>query len=311
MNADINLRRLRADEWDEIATLIFDSTNTWYSKNFSKNVFNGNPSAARVFPEVYEVLDPGCCLVAECASSGRLAGSVFFHPRETHFSLGIMNVHPKFYGQGVAGILLREIISMADAEGKPVRLVSSAMNLDSFSLYTKHGFVPRAAFQDMFLPVPEAGLDIDVPAGRDRVREATIEDAAAMADLEMDLSQIRREKDFRHFIENQAGVWHVSVIEGADGGIDGFLCSVNHPGSNMLGPGVMRTQDDASALLHAELDAHRGRAPVFLLPVEASDLVRTAYSWGARNCELHFCQVLGEFSGFGGVSMPTFMPETG
>ena len=309
MNADIQLRRLRPDEWDEVATLIFDSTNTWYSKNFSKNVFNGQPSAARVFPEVYEAMDPGFCLIAE--SGGRMAGSCFVHPRETHFSLGIMNVHPKFYGQGVAGVILKEIIAMAGAEGKPVRLVSSAMNLDSYSLYTKHGFVPRAAFQDMFLPVPENGLAIDRPVGAERVREATSDDIVAMADLEMELSHIRREKDFRHFVENAAGIWHVSVIEGEGDGIDGFLCSVNHPGSNMLGPGVMRTGADAAALIYSELDAHRGRAPVFLVPVDAAELVQTLYSWGARNCEMHFCQVLGEFEGFGGIAMPTFMPETG
>jgi len=307
-SSDITLRRLREDEWDDVAALIFDSTNTWYSKNFSKNVFNGEPSAARVFPEVYEALDPGCCIIAE--SGGRMAGSCFVHPRETHFSLGIMNVHPKFYGQGIAGVILREIIAMAEAESKPVRLVSSAMNLDSYSLYTKHGFVPRQAFQDMFLPVPEGGLEAEKPTGTSRVRPATLDDVVAMADLEMELCNIRREKDFRHFIENEAGIWHVSVIEG-DGGVDGFLCSVNHPGSNMLGPGVMRSEADAAALLFAELDVHRGRAPVFLLPVDAAELVSTAYSWGARNCEMHFCQVLGEFKGFDGIAMPTFMPETG
>ena len=309
--SEIHLRRLRSDEWDEVATLIFDSTNTWYSKHFSKNVFNGQPSAARVFPEVYELLDPGCCLIAECKATARMAGSCFVHPRETHLSLGIMNVHPKFYGRGVAGILLREVIAMAEADGKPVRLVSSAMNLDSFSLYTRHGFVPRAAFQDMFVAVPEDGLDVAEPAGRERVREAVAGDAEGMAALEMELCHIRRADDFRHFIENEAGIWHASVIENSRGEIDGFLCSVNHPGSNMIGPGAMRTQADAVALLHAELDAHRGRAPVFLAPVESADLVRTAYSWGARNCEVHFCQVLGQFEGFGGVSMPTFMPETG
>ena len=308
-STDISLRRLRDDEWDEVATMIFDSTNSWYQKNFSKNVFNGQPSAARVFPEVYEAMDPGLCIIAE--SGGRIAGSCFVHPRETHFSLGIMNVHPKFYGQGIAGIILREIISMAEAEGKPVRLVSSAMNLDSYSLYTKHGFVPRQAFQDMFLPVPEDGLAVEPPAGHGRVREATLDDVVAMADLEMELSHIRREKDYRHFVENAAGIWHVSVIEGEGSGIDGFLCSVNHPGSNMLGPGVMRTEADAAALIFAELDAHRGRAPVFLVPVDAAELVRTLYSWGARNCEMHFCQVLGEFHEFNGIAMPTFMPETG
>ena len=161
--------------------------------------------------------------------------------------------------------------------------------------------------------MPEGGLDrpnLDV-IGLLRVREATMDDVGAMADLEMELSHIRREKDYRHFVENAAGIWHVSVIEGERGGIDGFLCSVNHPGSNMLGPGVMRTETDAMALLHSELDVHRGRAPVFLVPVDAAELVQAAYSWGARNCEIHFCSVYGHFRGFDGISMPTFMPETG
>jgi hypothetical protein len=35
------------------------------------------------------------------------------------------------------------------------------------------------------------------------------------------------------------------------------------------------------------------------------------YDWGARNCELHLCQVRGEFQPFRGISMPSFLPETG
>jgi hypothetical protein len=34
------------------------------------------------------------------------------------------------------------------------------------------------------------------------------------------------------------------------------------------------------------------------------------YYWGARNCEIHFAQVRGEYWSPSGVVMPTFMPET-
>ena len=307
------LRRMRPDEHAAVAQLVFESTNAWYKAHFDKEVFAGGPSAAMVFPEVYEALDPGCCIVAEDTSSGCLAGSCFFHPRETHVSLGIMNAHPDYFGHGVGARILDEVISIAEAEGKPVRLVSSAMNLDSYSLYTRKGFVPRALFQDMFIEVPEAGLAREAePHAAARVRDARTGEAAAMADLEMELNGIRREKDFAHFIENAAGIWGVSVLEGESGGIDGFLCSVNHPGSNMLGPGVMRTDADAAALVYRELDArHRGRAPVFLVPVDRGELVQTLYSWGGRNCEMHVCQVLGDCRPITGVLMPTFMPETG
>jgi hypothetical protein len=79
----------------------------------------------------------------------------------------------------------------------------------------------------------------------------------------------------------------------------------------MIGPGVARSEHITTALLAAQLDFFRGYSPVFLLPVDASHAVKTAYSWGARNCEIHFAQCLGKKPTTKGVIMPTFMPETG
>jgi len=262
-----------------------------------------------LFCTVYEALDPDCCLVAEDAEAGRLAGSCFYHPRPTHVSLGIMNVHPDCFGQGVARRMLTHITHLADAEGKPTRLVSSAVNLDSFSLYNRAGFVPHVIYQDMIMAVPEDGLAVNAPDGG--IREATPDDVPAMVELEMAVSGIRREKDYRYFIDNADGIWHVSVLEGDGGRLDGFLVSVAHAGSNMLGPGVMRNEGQAAALIHAELTHNRGRQPVWLIPSACPGLVRTMYEWGARNCELHFAQVRGAWTPVNGIAMPTFMPETG
>jgi hypothetical protein len=121
---------------------------------------------------------------------------------------------------------------------------------------------------------------------------------------------ISRVKDYRYFVENEEGFWHVSVTEDAAGRIDGFLVSCGHPGFNMIGPGVARGEEQAAALLLAELNVNAGRTPVFLLPVGYGGLVAQAYSWGARNCELHLAQVLGEAQPIEGVTMPTFLPET-
>jgi len=206
--------------------------------------------------------------------------------------------------------ILDAIIAEAEGRGKPLRLVSSAMNLDSFSLYTRAGFVPYAAFQDMFVQVPQDGISGVLPASP-RVREARVEDVPAIGALEWDISHIHRETDWQYFIKNPDGVWHVSVCEGTRGGLDGCLASCAHRAANMIGPGVARSADAAAALLLAELNRRRGRAPVFLLPVEQSDLVRQAYAWGARNCETHFAQARGEFTPGQGIVMPTFMPETG
>jgi GNAT superfamily N-acetyltransferase len=306
----INLRPMRPDEWHAVADLICVSTNYWYQAGGKPMIFCGGPDSTMLFCEVYEALDPGCCLVAEEPATGRLMGSCFYHPRPSHISLGIMNVHPNYFGRGVAGQLLRFITDLADRENKPVRLVSSAMNLDSFSLYTRAGFIPRCAFQDMYISVPERGLKQTTPLA-DRVRPATPADISAMVALENEVSHISREKDYRYFIDNKMGIWHASVLEAVDGKLDGFLVSVQHPGSNMLGPGVMKTPEAAAALILAELDHNRGRKPVFLVPVACAALVQQLYAWGARNCEIHFCQVRGAFEPFNGIVMPTFMPETG
>ena len=303
------IREMRSDEWQVVAGLIHSSTNAWYEANLNRSIFQReDPSGCLVFPEVYEALDPGCCLVAD-PGTGRLAGSCFYHPRETHVSLGIMNVDPEFAGRGVARELLGEIIRRAG--DLPVRLVSSCMNLDSYSLYTRAGFSPREIYQDMFLPSDRACPE--APAGAERVREARPGDIPAMVALEEEVSGIRRGRDYEFFLRNEQQLWRVFVIEGEGGRgeLDGFLCSIDHPGSNMLGPGVMRDEGDALALIHAQLRAMPGRQPVFLVPARADFLVASLYGWGARNCEMHVAQVRGPAQEFRGVTMPTFMPETG
>ena len=148
------LRPMQQTDRAELAELIYLSTNVWYQAHGRSPAFSGGPETADLFFEVYDALDPGCGVVAVSTYSGRLAGSCFYHPRPTHVSLGIMNVHPNYFGRGVARALLQYVIDFAQRQQKPVRLVSSAMNLDSYSLYNRAGFVPQMVFQDLVLPVP-------------------------------------------------------------------------------------------------------------------------------------------------------------
>ena len=307
----IPLRTATPEDRAEIAELIYASTNAWYQLRGMPQIFSGGPETTEVFREIYDALEPGCCVVAENPRTGRLMGSCFYHPRPQHVSLGIMNVHPNYCGRGVARALLDYIIDYTDGNGyKALRLTQSALNLDSFSLYNSAGFVPRYAYQDMMLQVPEGGLSTNVP-GLEHVRDATPDDVSALVDLELSVSGISREIDYRFCIKNGQGFWHVSVYEVSPGKIEGFLISSGHPAFNMLGPGVARTEAQAMALIYKELDQYRGRSPVTLVPMEKTGLVRQMYEWGARNVELHFCQVRGEFQPFAGVNLPTFFPETG
>ncbi len=306
----MHLRAMTRDDWPQVAELIHVSTNFWYQSRGRPAIFTAPPQHTTLFCEVYEDLDPGCCVLAISGETGRVAGSCFYHPRPTHVSLGIMNVHPNYSGQRVARTLLDFIVAFADRAGLPLRLVSSAVNLDSFSLYNRAGFVPRMLFQDMLLTVPSDGLIAPAPRGSDRVRPATLADAPRMAALERELTGIEREKDYRYFLENRRNIWHASILEGVGGRLEGFLVSVAHPASTMLGPGVMRDQSHAAALILAELNHRRGCTPVWLVPCHCDKLVQQLYAWGARNCELHMAQCRGPWTEPKGVVMPTFMPET-
>lgn len=303
----MKLRRMRKKDWPAVAALIHDSTNAWYEGHGHGKIFSAGPASARLFCEVYEALDPGCCVVAEDSATGAIAGSCFFHPRETHVSLGIMNSHPRWAGRGVASRLMKRVIKEAESRRQPLRLVSSAFNLDSYSLYTRHGFVPRALYQDMLFAVPEGG--VAVPQAR-HLRDARTADVPAIARLERALHHISRERDYRYIIENRSRLWHSSVFLGPGGRIDGFLASIAHPGSRMLGPGFARTEAQAHALIARELDHRRGQTMVFLVPADRPKLVRACYDLGARNCELHVAQCRGRWHAPKGIIVPTFMPET-
>jgi GNAT superfamily N-acetyltransferase len=308
---NMRLRPMTPADRSEVAELIYGSINVWYEKHGRPPLFAGGPRVTEVFHDVYNALAPGCNVVAEHPETGRLMGSCFYHPRKHHVSLGIMNVHPNYFGFGVGRALLQHIIDFTESKGyKALRLTSSALNLDSFSLYNRAGFVPRWAFQDMLIQVPAGGMTQSLP-GPERVRPVTLADVPKMIELEMHISGISREEDYRYCIANEAGFWHAAVYENARGSIDGFMLSSGHPALNMLGPCLALSEDVAAALILKELDQYKGRMPVFLIPVERSKLVRQMYDWGARNCELHFCQVRGEFKPFQGISMPSFLPETG
>jgi GNAT superfamily N-acetyltransferase len=307
---EAHLRAMEREDWAEVADLIYVSLNYWCEANGRPTLFRGGPEATTLFCEVYEGLDPGHCVVAEHPRTGRLMGSCFYRERETHVSLGIMNVHPVYFGEGIGKALLRFVCDLTDELGKPLRLVSSAMNLDSFSLYTRAGFVPRLLYQDMLVEVPREGLVVDL-AESSRVRDASPGDIDAMAEVELEVSGISRRKDYRMFVENPGGLWGLSVVEEDGGRLGGFLASVGHPLFNEIGPGVARTEDQAAALLVAELNRHSGRTPLVLVPSDATELVSLLHSLGGRNCELHIAQVRGHAEPFRGVSLPTFMPETG
>ena len=161
----------------------------------------------------------------------------------------------------------------------------------------------------MYLQVPKEGLDIELFSEL-RVANAHMEDVEDMEELENKLCGIERKKDFQYFIENKKGIWKTVLCRNDQGQLLGFLSSVDHPACRMIGPGVAEDEKVAISMLATQLENFRGKTPVFLLPVTAKLAVQAAYSWGARNCEIHFSQCHGDHQPPKGVVMPTFMPES-
>jgi GNAT superfamily N-acetyltransferase len=309
----IILRPLKDSDIAEHADLLYRSFNTWYCQHgWGKDYFGCSPQETSIFYDIYNDLTPGHSIAAFDKVSDQMMGSCFYHPREHHVSLGIMSVHPDYVERGVGRYLVNHILDYTkDNNYKSCRLVSSAMNMNSFSLYNRAGFIPRVTYQDMIINVPEDGIGNISVKGEDYIREAVIDDIERMGNLEIETSSIKREIDYRYAIENTRGVLHALVYENDQKGIDGFMISVKHPALNMLGPCVARTEEIAIALIKKEIERFKGTWVLFSIPVDKRKMVEQMYAWKGINVETHLKSVWGEFNEFNGISMPSFLPETG
>lgn len=313
INSSLELRPLRQSEHDAAARLIHRSLVHWYDSRLAQGArFGVSHEGFRIFPEVYEALDPGEAMAALDRRTEELLGICFVHPRPTHVAIGIVAVAPDAQSRGVARAMLGPTLEAAQASGRPVRLVSSLLNLDSFSLYSRLGFVPQTVYQDMTVAVPLSGLAHVPPAEVTRVTQVCDPGAATrLADFEFEWQGLRRDQDYAFFLANRVGDWRVWSCESSAGRLDGFLVASHHPACTMLGPGVARDEVTAAALVWRALDAMRGLSPVFLVPSQAHALVQRCYQWGARNVELHVAQTRGAGCPVRGIAFPTFLPESG
>lgn len=310
-SSTLQLTSIQPGDHDAVARLLHRSLVHWYESHLGQGArFGRSHEPFLLFPEVYGALDPGEGVVARDEQTQQLLGVCFSHERETHVAVGIVATAPEAAGRRVARRMLEPLLETARMAGKPVRLVSSLLNLDSFSLYTRLGFVPSTVFQDMLITVPENGMIAPAPPSAECVREAKPEEAARIADFEQSQQGVRREKDFAFFLRNEVGSWRVLVAERDDGTLGGFMAMSTHPSFSMIGPGVAADEEAAAALLWRALDGLGGRTMVFLVPAAAAHLVRTAYGWGARNVELHVAQSTAPVLSGRGIVFPTFMPET-
>ncbi len=286
---------LAVTEHDAVAALLHRSLAGWYEARLGQGSrFGDRADPFRLIPEVYAALDPGEAIAAREANGGALLGVCFVHPRPTHVSLGIVAVAPEAQGRGIAGGLLTRALARADERGVPARLVSSLLNLDSYSLYTRHGFVPEEVYQDVVVTVPPEGLGLSSAVrsriASVRVRLAESGEADTIAAYEYARRGIHRPADHALFLANRVGDWRVWVAEDAAGALTGYLVASVHPHHRAVGPGAGDNDVTAEALLLTALEAYRGSSALVLVPAAASRLISVLYALGGRNVELHVAQ---------------------
>ena len=300
--------RLQPEQFDEAAELIHSSTNAWYLKNTGRVAFSCEPTACRLFPDTYDALDSGQCICVTDDTTGKLIGTCYLHPRETHIGVGIVNTAPDVAAAGVASLMIREACRIADAQGLPLRLVSSASNMDSYSLYHRQGFVARQVFQDMLLPVPQDASPLTYGIDTSTVRSATPADVDAIATLEKQLTGSYRPRDWEHFIITNH--FHVLVDVAPDGSIIGALNVTNHAANCTLGPAHSQSEASICRLLAAALPLVAGRTALVLVSPASTEVTALLYAWKARNADIHLLQVRGAYTAPTGVQLMTFLPES-
>ena len=129
-----SIRTAEPSDRDTLAILIRDSTNAYYQEKLgAPPIFPPKEMHTRDFVDLYNTLEGSEALLC-VAEDGTIGGSCFVHKRETHFSLGIMNVSAAHFGQGIAKKLLNEIIARADRYNAESKLAAIPMDqaIDDF-----------------------------------------------------------------------------------------------------------------------------------------------------------------------------------
>src|SRR5262245_31723864 len=107
MTTNFRLDTLRPSDTEAVARLLHQSLVNWYQSRLNQGArFGDRHEPFRLFPEVYEALDPGQAVAARDTATGELVGVCFIHPRETHVAVGIVATAPKAAGHGVARAMM-------------------------------------------------------------------------------------------------------------------------------------------------------------------------------------------------------------
>lgn len=226
------------------------------------------------------------CVVAE--SEGRLLGSNCLDERSPHVAgIGPITVTPETQEKDIGRALMRDVLRRAEEKNYPaVRLVQSAFNNRSLSLYTKLGFEvrePLALMNGPALNHREPGFE---------VRPCTENDLDACDRLCRDVHGHDRRTELSQMVSAGAA----QVVE--HGGRIVGCCSI----LGFMGFAVAESNLALQALIGA---AREFAGPGFLVPTRNSALFRWCLEQGLRVIEPLNLMSLGLYNEPKGAFLPS------
>jgi GNAT superfamily N-acetyltransferase len=293
----ISIRTMTAGDVDVVAPLMVLAFNTVNARYGYPSEFP-EPHAAVLLSRYYLGQDPDGCLVA--MRDGAVCGSIFARRRGDHVSVGPVSVDPACQGLGVGRRMMEAVFDL-HPDAASFRLVQTAFNKESFSLYSRTGFVAVETMLRLDRPPVAVTPEEDEPS----VRPASAEELPAVADLDRRLLGVERERDLATFF----GMGNVYVYD-HDGATRGYLATLPTPGPVFLGPAVAHTERQLTALVRSALRAV-GSLPVTLhLPTRFASAIDECYRLGFRLFALETFMVRGEWRTASAFYLRSMFPET-
>ncbi len=293
----ITIRPMLPDDIDVVAPVIARAFNAVNARYGYPSEFP-EPSVSTLMSRYYLSQDPEGCLVAQ--RGGTICGSVFARRRGDRVAVGPVTVDPASQAIGVGRRMMEALFELFP-DAASFRLSQAAFNKESFSLYSKTGFV--AAEQCLRLDRPPAPVtpEEDEP----RVRVVTAESAPLLADLDRRLTGAVRERE----LPTLFGMGRVYVYgDGSD--IQGYLATVPTPGPTFLGPAVAPSEAQLGALMRAALRDIGPRPSALHLPARFALTIDECFRLGFRLFCLETLMVRGEWRTAPAFYLHAMFPET-
>ncbi|HEX7299418.1 MAG TPA: GNAT family N-acetyltransferase [Solirubrobacteraceae bacterium] len=283
---EVTLREATPDDADTLGRIFFEAFESIASRHaFPTEPVSREFTAWRMKWLVHHPAVYG--LVAE--RDGQVVGSNFVDERSAIAGIGPISVEPGVQGAGVGRALMEGVLARERERGAAgVRLVQTAYNYRSLSLYAKLGFVVREPLSVV------QGAPLEVSVAGHRVRPAERGDADAADALAHQVHGHTRGGELRDAIDDGTAV----VVEREER-ITGYATGFGYPWH-----AVAETNDDLHALLAC---AQRFRGLGILVPSRNAELLRWCLAHGLRIVQQSTLMSIGLYNEPAGAWLPSIV----